>query len=311
MSEAVFRMRDEWWQDVGDAVAMLLFDAALRPMLHVVMNSRAPRYNSQQALIEALRTGRVSYADGRFTGSFSAAVARELRKFATYNPSTKSYQGTPPPAVLGAAVTAQERGRELRQRLDSQVERVPERLDALLRGGDMLPTPPTEAMDATMEEHLNTLGVRPEMTEQLRTQLNTEYINNLELDIKGWLPEQTARLREMVEQYAVRGFRRDELREMIQREWEVTANKAAFWARNETSLLTAALRDHRYQEAGITRYRWSSIADRRRRPLHEQLHGKVFSYSSPPVIDEATGKRGNPGEIWNCRCTAVPILPGQ
>jgi uncharacterized protein with gpF-like domain len=36
--------------------------------------------------------------------------------------------------------------------------------------------------------------------------------------------------------------------------------------------------------------------------------GTVFKYSEPPIVDVRTGRRANPGEDFQCRCTANPII---
>ena len=88
--------------------------------------------------------------------------------------------------------------------------------------------------------------------------------------------------------------------------------KAKFLVRNETTLLTATVRDERYQGAGILKYQWSATGgksgDGRTRTWHRILHGKTFFYASPPVIDLATGETGNPGQTYNCRCGAKPLI---
>lgn len=54
----------------------------------------------------------------------------------------------------------------------------------------------------------------------------------------------------------------------------------------------------------LTSYIWRSQDDARVRAAHAEYDNRVFAWSSPPAD-------GHPGEAWNCRCTAEPILDPQ
>jgi len=305
----MIRLKDAWWRETDKAIRSLLYETVYVPILELIDDPRAV-LNSRQAVIDALRRGQISYDDGEFSGRFTAAISRELSRFAAFDSRSKTWRGEPPPDILGAAIAARTRAEDLSRRIESRLDRLPERLDAALR--DMAFPTPSDMIDRELSDDIKSLGIQPTITSNIRERLEAEYGGNLDRDIKNWAPEQIERLRDMVERHSMKGFRRDELMQMIAHEWEVSTNKAAFLARNEASLFASALRDARYQEAGIRRYRWSATGgasgDGRTRRLHRKLHGKEFSYSSPPIIDERTGKRGNPGEIWNCRCSMVPLL---
>lgn len=51
-------------------------------------------------------------------------------------------------------------------------------------------------------------------------------------------------------------------------------------------------------------YTWRSQDDARVRAAHAEYDDRVFAWSNPPAD-------GHPGEAWNCRCTAEPILDSQ
>ena len=107
------------------------------------------------------------------------------------------------------------------------------------------------------------------------------------------------------------GYRAERMEQVIRNEYGVSRNKARFLARTETALLVSKYREENYKEAGVNYYRWSSSQDQRVRPLHRKLNGQIFAWNDPPIIDERRGKKGNPGEIWGCRCVSVPILMSQ
>lgn len=51
----------------------------------------------------------------------------------------------------------------------------------------------------------------------------------------------------------------------------------------------------------VERYIWRSSDDSRVRAAHAEYDDRIFSWSAPP-------EGGHPGQGWNCRCTAEPII---
>jgi SPP1 gp7 family putative phage head morphogenesis protein len=98
------------------------------------------------------------------------------------------------------------------------------------------------------------------------------------------------------------------VREAIQKNFNLTRGRASLIARDQTAKLNGALTKYRQQQLGIGRYFWRRTRDRRCREIHRKLgeqsdRGKTFSWDKPPIAD-ASGKRGHPGELWQCRCWA-------
>ena len=113
-------------------------------------------------------------------------------------------------------------------------------------------------------------------------------------------------MRQKVQELVLKGYRLDAVEKMLQREYNIAANKAEFLARNETGIMLAEYKRVTYQEMGFDKFIWKTITDGRERELHRKLNGKIFRYDNPPVIDERTGQRGLPQEAYNCRCDAIP-----
>ena len=63
----------------------------------------------------------------------------------------------------------------------------------------------------------------------------------------------------------------------------------------------------RQQAAGVNEYTWSTSRDERVRPMHAKLEGQRFAYDDPPETTE-DGETNNPGEDWQCRCIALPVI---
>lgn len=130
---------------------------------------------------------------------------------------------------------------------------------------------------------------------------------------------------EVLEQNWNKGLRVEQLSDAIQERFSVSDSRADLIARDQTLKLNAQLGQTRVQAAGITRYMWSTSHDERVRGNpsglypnpsatgkttadHFHLDGQIFEYANPPVVDERTGRRANPGEDYQCRCTAAPLL---
>lgn len=68
----------------------------------------------------------------------------------------------------------------------------------------------------------------------------------------------------------------------------------------------AKANERRQREAGVKRYTWRTKRDGRVRQRHAELDDTIQLWSRPPVISK-DGRRGHPGEDYNCRCVAIPI----
>lgn len=106
------------------------------------------------------------------------------------------------------------------------------------------------------------------------------------------------------------------IRDRILEEGAVTKRQAALIARDQVLSLNAQVTQRRHEAAGITRYVWRTSGDGDVRPDHRALNGKTFSYDDPPVVNASEVRRGRPerregpGQDYQCRCTAEPVIEG-
>lgn len=100
------------------------------------------------------------------------------------------------------------------------------------------------------------------------------------------------------------------IRDRILEEHGVTKRQAALIARDQVLSLNAQVTQARHTAAGVTRYVWRTSGDADVRPTHRALNGKTFAYDDPPVVDPKKGRREHPGEDYQCRCTAEPVIEG-
>lgn len=98
------------------------------------------------------------------------------------------------------------------------------------------------------------------------------------------------------------------IRDRIMEEGNVTRRQAALIARDQVLSLNAQVTEKRHAAAGVEKYTWRTSGDGDVRPAHRALNGKVFAYADPPVVDARKGRRENPGQDYQCRCTAEPVI---
>jgi SPP1 gp7 family putative phage head morphogenesis protein len=79
-------------------------------------------------------------------------------------------------------------------------------------------------------------------------------------------------------------------------------NHAKFIARDQYAKLNGNLNRVRQSNLGVTEYIWVTVGDDRVRESHKAHNGKTFRWDSPPL------NTGHPGQDYQCRCIAQPII---
>jgi len=130
--------------------------------------------------------------------------------------------------------------------------------------------------------------------------------SNVDL-ITGINEKQRARLVGLLEPAQRTGVRHEDLIKEIQDIVGTGKSRATLIARDQTVKHNAATQQAQAKAAGITRYRWRITRDEATRPMHRALDGKEFSYDQPPVTNK-NGDRNHPGEDYQCRCQAEPVI---
>lgn len=125
--------------------------------------------------------------------------------------------------------------------------------------------------------------------------------------IKGLGQKQVDDLNSILSKSNALGVQHADLAEQIQDKLGVGAKRARLIARDQTLKYNSSVHTAQAKSAGVTKFRWSTSHDGDVRPMHKALEGKIFSYEDPPVTNEA-GDHNLPGEDYQCRCAAIPIL---
>lgn len=79
-------------------------------------------------------------------------------------------------------------------------------------------------------------------------------------------------------------------------------------ALDQTRKAYNSINRQRMMSAGYTKFKWlHSGGGQQPRKDHIKMHGNVYSFDDPPIIDKNTGERGFPGQAINCGCTMQPV----
>jgi len=270
--------------------------------------------NSKAGLIAALKAGRVQYQDGFFVGEFNANVSRDLRSLGAkkFEKGFKISLSELPQDVRGAVADSANRMNRIKKELEQYLNEVDKKIEEQKKFGFSF-MPGLDRVFLSLDEQFKKstadfITIDPEMTEGIARRLSEDYFDSVDYEITGWSQKKTASLRAKLEPMIFGGVRADTLAKTIQFEAGSAARRARFIARQETSLLVSKYREERYKEVGLNEYEWSTSNDERVRKSHKELNGKIFSWDKPPITNSDTGEQNNPGEDYNCRCVAIPIL---
>lgn len=90
---------------------------------------------------------------------------------------------------------------------------------------------------------------------------------------------------------------------------EITLRRARFIAKDQTKKAFENISSGRMKNLGLDKYEWLHTGGSNHpRKEHIAMSGKIYSLSSPPVIDSKTGERGGPGQLPGCRCRKRPVI---
>ncbi len=271
-------------------------------------------------LMEALREGGVYYADGAFRGKFNASISRELKKLgAKWDRGVFRISERSLPYDVSQAIAASfDRWNERMAAIEDHIRQIdPEAFQIEMTS---IFDTALYKVEADFQKSISGLTIAPKLSAKERLFIAREWQNNMGLYIKSFVADEKAsveqqikELRKKVAESTYAGDRYESLTGIISASYGVTQRKAKFLARQETNLLMAKYKETRYASAGVTKYIWQTVVGTPKhpvRPMHAALRGSKQKFAQPPITDEK-GNRNNPGEDYNCRCYARPILPAK
>ncbi len=270
--------------------------------------------NSRDDLLAAIRSGRISFYRGQFTGRLNSTLTKELRSIgAEWDRTTGTFlipRSKLPDDVQSAIDVSL-------VKFQSVADKVLRKLDAIIPAEIADKVSLDGLFDATLwkvngdiKKSLKGITIAPELTKEGRQRIAKEYSENLQLYIKDFTEKEIIKLRKDIKARAFDGYRYETMVQKIVRSYGVSQNKAKFLARQETSLLMTKFKQVRYEDAGVNEYKWSCVKGSPKhpvRPMHKILDGTIHRWDNPPKVNEK-GERKHPGQDYNCRCVAIPIV---
>lgn len=145
------------------------------------------------------------------------------------------------------------------------------------------------------------------MGEFYREALNMWVDENVNL-IKTIPKDSLSKMKEIVQEGFKTGKTVTSITKEIQNTYGIEKRHARLIARDQTAKLHSKLAQAQQTDAGVEEYTWSTSGDSRVRDRHKQLNGKRFRWDDPPIVDTKTGRRGHPGEDYQCRCVPLPVF---
>lgn len=271
---------------------------------------------------KALSQGKVTFNRGTFSGRFNAETSRMLKRLgAKWDRRTQtfklSFEEMPPEIQTKVRSSA------------SSFQRVLDSIDAKL--ADVVPEELAKRLDVSklfdrsvwrvhkeFEDNVRGLVVSPKLTDEQAARISNEWQENLRLYVRNFTDEEILKLRGQVRKTVEAGNRYGSLVGTIQRSFGVSANKAEFLAQQETKLLTSKFQETRYAAVGVDEYSWHHVVGSEEHPVRPRHYalgeaskaGKLYRWDQPPVTTEPgqPERRNNPGQDFNCRCGAIPIV---
>jgi SPP1 gp7 family putative phage head morphogenesis protein len=105
------------------------------------------------------------------------------------------------------------------------------------------------------------------------------------------------------------GMRPEAIETRIKNEGDITESRARLIARTEVARSNSILVQARAESLGSKAYIWQTAEDARVRESHMEMNGKVCYWDNPPMLSDGT--QTHPGQIFNCRCIALPLLSDE
>ena len=158
-----------------------------------------------------------------------------------------------------------------------------------------------------LEDTARVLRLSPDnLPQQQRDVLESFRRENVEL-IGSIAETQLDQVQDVVRTATRTGRRVEQLAKDVEGRFGVSESRARLIARDQVAKANAQMTQVRQTAAGITRYIWNTSGDERVRETHAELNGQTFEWTDPPVTN-ANGDRNHPGEDYQCRCVALPVL---
>lgn len=316
------KITTEDFEAIEEKIKALFKIKIYEPLLRELSLPRKTLTNSLEDLLKSLQEGRITFSRGSFAGRFNSSITKELRELgARFDRKTGAFKlplSSLPLEVRSAISASEWRFKQKIDRIDRKLAQIlPEEIAGRLSISKNFDRTLWKT-DRDFKSSVKGITVAPELTESRRKKIADEWQNNMRLWIKEFTEKEIVELRKNMKATVFAGNRYESAVKTIQKSYGVSANKAKFLARQETSLLMTKFKETRYLEAGVNEYKWGAVSGTPAhpvRPRHKALaeasnKGKIYRWDNPPITSEPgqPDRRNNPGQDYNCRCFPKPVV---
>lgn len=165
--------------------------------------------------------------------------------------------------------------------------------------------------DAVLAKILRQGGfsVRFQMSHGMKDVLQATTAENVGL-IKSISSQYFGEIEQLVMSSASAGRDLGALAKQLEKRYGVTKRRAALIAKDQNNKASGNMARVRMLEANITKAIWRhSHAGKQPRPTHLANNGKVYDIKKG-WFDPAVKMWIQPGQLINCRCVPIPVVPG-
>lgn len=304
----------EYYDQLERVILEILETHIYAPLVGELNLKKSLFKNDMSDLLDAIRTGRLTFWQGEFQGTLNATLTKELRRLgAVRDGRTGTYKirMIDLPADIRIAIAASE------DRFSKAMFRINQKLnqfDSVSVIGDLrierFFDKSIYKTEVDIQKTLKNITVTPELTDSQREKISEGYTENLNRYIRKFTDEQILDLRKKIQTNTLQGYRFGGLVKSLQDSYGVSQNKAKFLARQETNLMMQEFKKVRYVDAGSKGYHWGCVAgspDHPVRQIHKALENTYILWSQPPVTD-IKGNRNHAGCDYNCRCFPKVVI---
>jgi len=328
---------DAWHRDLAKAIIAVYVESIFKPLLDIVDDPLRKDNAKATDLERALKNGSVQYKEGAFRGKINAAISKEIKEYGgRYAKGAWRLPSAQLPSVIQKAINLNiVTMAALLDRATKALDSMPEKVLAMVQNMDMqsLGVVGLNKVSIEFKKRINkAFSVYPDLGKKGKAKFKMEYTDTETKPIKenllseyekGTAPacrdfaySEIQKLRTELPDLIFGGRPRGEIRDYLMGRLKISAGRAKFIARQETALMTVEFTKIQYQNAGVNKYQWITTGDhivRGTRPKdsgnHVVLDRKIYSWDNGPTADHfSTGKSCHPGEDYNCRCQAKPIV---
>jgi SPP1 gp7 family putative phage head morphogenesis protein len=315
----------EDYEEVERKIKELFRDQIYRPLMRILGGHRRALLNAKPGLLDAIKYGRIQFYRGTFSGRFNALISKELKALgARWDRSTGTWrlsQSSLSPEIKTAIQASAAHFQQKLDKIDRKLTQIlPEEIAGNLKVEHLFDSTLWK-VERDFNASIRGITVAPQLTKDQRKRIAKEWQNNMNLFIKDWTKKEIVELRKSMQESVFAGNRYESAVKTIEKSYGVATSKAKFLARQETGLLMAKFKEVRYKDAGVKKFIWkcvSGTAAHPVRPTHKACDGKIFSWDNPRELGKnglvnpngahKPGDNKNPGEDYNCRCYAKPIV---